>query len=654
MGIRWQIKFKSLLGIDYTLSIYDSSYSSSGAVTQLKGASVPFITNEDNNQDIYKPIRNQSGYIRFIAENTTVIGQMMPDDPTDRPVVLRDGNNNICWAGFLSNEQYSQPWEPCPYAVEIPVVSIIMAMKGVKFTQSEGYTSLLSLLNTINSYLPFTTSLVVPSEIPVGGLFVNNNNFREFMTIPERSERGTTNIYECQYIYDCVENFCQYFGISLHEYEGVFYFTTHNASTYYDVDLSGGSRESQWGAYTFANLVVCGANNQVDYSQAFRSVIGRFMTGRDKAEIIYNSADSFFQHFSVQGAYPTVAPTNLLFNGNSEVQPYINGIQQTSWMDETADYGGQIIRHREERLNAVERNGSSWNDYFFVLSKKSQAGTPSKAVVFNIPQKVYINDDEYAALNISCNVAAWYDVTQGGDFIKKLHLKIKVGNYWLKSEIPSGSPNYTQYSWTTTESTCWLVIDNGSVTMDNTIYTLDYRTEAQMEKITGFAIDMPGGLSAGYYDIYMELICNDESDDDFGVYSNIGYLIDNLALKVLRAVYSVTEPTPEFEENNISRFNEIMGEDYTVDSSISTKRGTQYGVGMALDANHAYIMTKYDEQGIIRRSSALGVVKEILTVDVRNHIQPTDYVQNNGNNYSILSQTINWRDDVNTLKIRRI
>ena len=180
MGIRWQIKFKSFLGTSYVLSIYDSSYSASGTITQLTGAANPFETSEDKDQDIYKPIRNQSGYIRFIAESASVITQMMPTNPISRPVVLRDGSNNICWAGFLSNEQYSQDWEPCPYEVEIPVVSVMMAMQGVEFTQSEGYTSLLSLLNTIDSYLPYTTDLVVPSDVPEGNVFVNNNNFREF------------------------------------------------------------------------------------------------------------------------------------------------------------------------------------------------------------------------------------------------------------------------------------------------------------------------------------------------------------------------------------------------------------------------------------------------------------------------------------------
>jgi hypothetical protein len=96
-----------------------------------------------------------------------------------------------------------------------------------------------------------------------------------------------------------------------------------------------------------------------------------------------------------------------------------------------------------------------------------------------------------------------------------------------------------------------------------------------------------------------------------------------------------------------------MGEDYSVDSIISTKRGTQFGVGAALNSNHAYISTKYDELGITRRTAALSASKEILTIDVRKRTQPIDYVTVNNTDYNILSQSTNWRDDINRIKIRK-
>ena len=123
----------------------------------------------------------------------------------------------------------------------------------------------------------------------------------------------------------------------------------------------------------------------------------------------------------------------------------------------------------------------------------------------------------------------------GEDFIKRLHCKVKVGNYWLMSEHPSSSPDSTQYSWTTTESSCWLLIDNGSVTMENAIVTLDFRAEAQMENITGFAIDMPSDLVPGYYNVYgVALQCRRYGDFD------IIHWIPCATVKVLKSLSTMS------------------------------------------------------------------------------------------------------------------
>ena len=647
MAIRWQIKFMSFLGTSYVLSIYDVNYTGS-TITPLTGAAEPFVTSEDTDEVFYIPIRTQSGYIRFIVEDDSIVGEMMPVLATDRPVVLRTAAGEVCWVGFLSQEQYSQPWEPCPYEVEIPVVSVMMAMQGLQFTQADGYTSVLSLLNTINNYLPVDISAVMSDLSPIDQVFVQNRNFHKAET--GGSSLSTSN--ESDTIYDCLEQFCLYFGVSLREYGGVFFFAVagQNTAQYEDIDLNGNTRQPQWGSVTLAYLTICGASNKRDYSTPYRRVIGSFDTGKDMSEAVFEQP-TFFERFSAQGAYPTSAPTNLLFYGDREIQPYKNGTQQTAWVDISAyEYGGQIIRHREERLNSVAANGSSWTDYFYVVSQKTQAGTASKAVVFNIPKKVYINNGEYAAFNINCNVSAWFDVTQGGDFIKRLYCKIKVGDYWLRTVEESGY--LPRYEWTTTESVCFLLVDNGNITREGAQYTLDYREEAMMDSISGLAIDMPSGLSAGYYPVYLELLCNAETIDIFGDSAYIGYLVSGMKIDVLRATNSVTQPTPNLDSNDFTVVAaDTRGGDYTVDCAITTKQGMQYGAGCALNSNKVYITTRYDQQGINRLANFVARSRDLLTIDVRKNIQPIDVVIQGDKEYAVLSQEINWRDDKNNIKI---
>ena len=652
MAVRWKIRFKSLLGTDYVAEIYDNNFSS--AATELMGGAQPFVTRELDDEDIYTPIRTQSGYLRFIVENASVVSEIQPIKATDRPVLLKQGNN-VVWAGFLRPEQYSQPWEATPYEIELPLMSVMEAMQGVEFTQSEGYVSFFSMVQTISSYLPIDLYITAPEETPVKDVFVQNNNFRDFLTIAERAERGTQNKYECVSIYEVIEAFCKYFGFSLHEYADTFFCvatTTDDSMNYIDIEPDGDTRGSQWGSNTMAWMTICGAGNRLDYSKVYRRIKGEFDTNRDKMEEVFG-IDEFFKQFSVQGAYPTTAPRNLLFNGNAEIQPYKNGVQKTEWINDGSltDSGGQIIRRRDVRLNAVQQEGASWTDEFVVWSQKSKANTPESALKFNIPTYIYLNSGEYAALNIDGTVLPWFDATQGDGFIKKLHCKIKIGNYWLKTVEQSGY--LPRYEWTTTESRCYLMVDEaGNLTANGAQYTLDYRAEADMEHISGFAIDMPSNIAAGYHSVYFELLANGEPSADFGSYSSIGYLINGFAIRVLRGVNSISVPTPELDKNVVSRkTNGLYADDYTIGCTITSKRGVQFGSGVVLDANHAYVSTKYDEQGVVRRAAIMNKSREIITVQVRKNVQPIDSVTYNSHTYAILSQSIDWRNDANEIRI---
>jgi hypothetical protein len=644
------MNFKSLLGQDMTVDIYDSNYSGSTPVHIIGGAA-PFVTREYDDEDMYTPIRTQSGYLRMIVENASIVNEIQPARTTDRPVVLRNGNN-ILWVGFLKPEQYNQPWIRTPYEIELPLMSIMAAMQGVKFTQSEGYVSFFSLVRTINTYVPVDIYIYAPEITPVQDVYVQNNNFREFLTVAERSERGTTDIYECESLYDAIEAFCQYFGFSLHEYNGNFMCVVYpdTGIHYYEYEPGGDSQETQWGGVSLTSMTICGAQNLRNFSKMYRRIKGEFTTGTDKMDEVLD-IDSFFKQFSVKGAYPTVAPNMLLFYGNSEIQPYKNGVQKAENFNTTSDSGGQIIRQRDERLNIAERNGSAWSDLFWISSKKDEANTPESAIKFNIPRKIYLNDDEYAALNIDATVLPYNDDTQGEGFIKKLHCKVKVGDYWLNIIEQSGY--WPRYEWTTTESRCYLKVDeSGNITMDGLQYTINWQANAAMDSINGFAIDLPAGLDPGNYSIYFELLANAEQAADFGEYSSIDYLVSGLTIRVLRGVNSVTEPTPNFDHNTIIRdTNGMYEDDYIVECPITSKRGVQYGAGMALTSGKAYVSTKYDQLGIVRRAAIMNKSREVLTVKVRNNTQPIDSVDYKSQTYGILSQSINWRDNENEIRI---
>ena len=95
----YKILFKSLRsGTVYTVNIYKDGTLPSGYPLTLKGAAQPFVTEEDNDEDMFMPIRTQSGYLNIVDDgyaedangNTVSFNwkELVPTIDTDRPVTL--------------------------------------------------------------------------------------------------------------------------------------------------------------------------------------------------------------------------------------------------------------------------------------------------------------------------------------------------------------------------------------------------------------------------------------------------------------------------------------------------------------------------------------------------------------------------------------
>ena len=112
----YTISFKSFkTGTLYTLTIGGSS----GTTIALKGAAQPFVTQEDDSDDMFTPIRTQTGYIRIVDDGKDANGNalttdwwtdLIPETDTSRPVTLRhttNGQTIIDWQGFMQAQNFS-------------------------------------------------------------------------------------------------------------------------------------------------------------------------------------------------------------------------------------------------------------------------------------------------------------------------------------------------------------------------------------------------------------------------------------------------------------------------------------------------------------------------------------------------------------------
>lgn len=142
---RWCVPFQSFGGTQYMVNIYEKT---SGAVTYLTGSDNPFVTQEDNSDDIFKPLRGQTGYLRVIDEtgDGSLLESLMPVNNTDKMVTLETGtwNNDytvftpdaggVEWQGFLCARAFTQPWGKNKRVLEFPVCSFLSALSYVQMS----------------------------------------------------------------------------------------------------------------------------------------------------------------------------------------------------------------------------------------------------------------------------------------------------------------------------------------------------------------------------------------------------------------------------------------------------------------------------------------------------------------------------------------
>lgn len=136
----YQIPFQSRLRTQYMVYVLEQG-DTQGTVTQLTGAGEPFVTCEDDSDDIFTSIRKQTGYLRIIDTDGTAMESLMPRNNVEKMVQLWSGTWNssfttftdgeLQWQGFLCAQAYTQPARNDLTEIEFPVKSMLAALEDV-------------------------------------------------------------------------------------------------------------------------------------------------------------------------------------------------------------------------------------------------------------------------------------------------------------------------------------------------------------------------------------------------------------------------------------------------------------------------------------------------------------------------------------------
>ena len=200
--IHWKIFFASAIDKKkYRVDIYQEGYTGS-PVTLLAGSS-PFNTEEDNNPDLFTPIRTQSGTLSVVtklSDGSMLKAQdILPANNTDCPVQLVEiegDEQEVVWQGFLSCEAYSQDYIGIAQELSLSLISVLEAMDSVECdpTRLQGVVPVHQLIGYCFDEMERSTGFSLFSRIYIGEqgkAFLHNFiNTSLFFDVQEQNDEG--------------------------------------------------------------------------------------------------------------------------------------------------------------------------------------------------------------------------------------------------------------------------------------------------------------------------------------------------------------------------------------------------------------------------------------------------------------------------------
>lgn len=345
-NLHWRCCFQSFGGTQYAVNIYDEDYS--GSVVQLTGAAEPFETNEDADEDIFKTVRSESGYLRVIDEDGTLIESMMPQNNTQRLVKLvtgtyansaftqGSGEDSVKWVGFLCAQAFTQPWENNINVVEFPVKSLLGVLEDTELDESDaGYERSFAKLLT----QAFGSFGVTPSEVRIVTDVFNDTNILMKLLIPYNAfyteeaiidaSGNTTKFLSSNSYSEVLQAFCALFGLCLRMDGTVLYLAQYDSTGYLScykyawqhVQMSANdspgvviSLETLGEESMLTALDFRGSDNRLTYMPGAKSV--RVTLG------LNSGLGLFFDMPVAPESAATVYEVQQMYSGRAYVQPY--------------------------------------------------------------------------------------------------------------------------------------------------------------------------------------------------------------------------------------------------------------------------------------------------------------------------------------------
>ena len=679
MAIHWQIPFKSLRsGTVYTVNIYDANYSSSPM--QLRGGAEPFVTEGDTDEDIFCPVRTQTGYLRIVDNGQDVNGNafdwrdMMPTTDTDRPVTLthtESGTTITDWKGFMQAQNFGGTLYGNPQELEFPIQCMLSVLGSVDINYSQkeikNFAYLLKFM--IDNIPTFTFDYIY-----IGGLISGFGDVRDFMLkkldwqnfVKEDSDGVLSAKFKLS---QCLEDMCAFFGLTARAFGNSLYLLRTEKMAFYGqayrltyndlITLSNGTASGTSVYLEQADIsqrdIFASTNNNEGYVRGAHKITVTSDVNASDGKMCDTSGDGYkrlckdngWGNKTVDDEGGTRYTNDLL----TFTLPFFTG---TATSGKSSFNVGRL--YNEDQVN--------FQDHDMIRMKALYNGATYASL-----QTVYEHGFSNSRLTLKGRCFYKYrELTGGRGFTGRLYMRIGIG----KTRASAQWLNFTDggATWGSTQTTIKVGIhhDGESMFMYSPSGTNYSETVAAPSGVTGLIfIDFLGAEAAFPIDLDDLDSATTETFDiaDFRIEIGHNYGFDNDPDRP-----SFTEGLKERLEY-IATNNSRSDEELDTDVIYATDKNALYGYGLVMDADGAFTqginvagaMTPFEQVLANRISSYKSRDRRKITCELRTNVNasvissgasqnlpiggstPLRMIRIDGVNFAPISISRNWRDD---------
>lgn len=227
MAKNYKIQFVSLrTATTYVLEIGGGS----GTAVQLNGAAETFVTEEDRNEDMFQPIRTQSGSFRILDNMCDYDGNiidatlkwnwwkdLLPAKDSDRPVRLihTEGNTTVVdWQGFMQSQTFSGALYGGVQEREFPVTCPLTILAGEDVNFNRGLANFATVLkdvcdtiDTKSGNMVHIDTIMVQGGADAQAWLMTKIDWQNF------AQDDANGVARAKYsLYDVLEDTCRFWG----------------------------------------------------------------------------------------------------------------------------------------------------------------------------------------------------------------------------------------------------------------------------------------------------------------------------------------------------------------------------------------------------------------------------------------------------------